>query len=154
VTEPNPLLGTSGRRRNAALPPAEARRIGRRLISSGGPWEHAAGYSRAVVVGDGCWVSGTTDAGPDGRSRHPGDAAAQARACLQIIDAALTKAGFSLADVVRTRMYVTDIAHGPGVIAVHGEVFGEIRPAATLVAVAGLIDDSLLVEIEAEAHRA
>lgn len=154
MTEPNPILGAGRGRRADQLPPAEARRIGRRLISSGGPWERAAGYSRAVVVGDGCWVSGTTDAGPDGRSRHPGDVAAQARACLQTIDAALTKAGFSLADVVRTRMYVTDMRDGPAVIAVHGELFGEIRPAATLVAVAQLIDDSLLVEIEAEAHRA
>jgi enamine deaminase RidA (YjgF/YER057c/UK114 family) len=154
VTEPNPILGATGRRRSDAVPPAQARRVGRRLISSGGPWEKAAGYSRAVVVGDGCWVSGTTDAGPNGRSRHPGDAGAQTRACLRIIDAALTKAGFTLADVVRTRMFVTDMANGPAVIAVHGEVFGEIRPAATLLEVSRLIDDSLLVEIEVEARRA
>lgn len=154
MTEPNPVLGATGKRRSDAVPSAHARRVGRRLISSGGPWERAAGYSRAVVVGDACWVSGTTDAGPDGRSRNPGDPAEQARACLRIIDAALTKAGFSLADVVRTRMYVTDMRSGPAVIAVHGEVFGEIRPAATLVEVSRLIDDSLLVEIEAEARRA
>jgi enamine deaminase RidA (YjgF/YER057c/UK114 family) len=126
---------------------------GRRLVSSGGPWEAVAGYSRAVVVGDSCWVAGTTDAGPDGRSTHPGDIAAQARATLGIIERALAEAGFGLAEVVRTRMFVTDIARSAEVIAVHGAVFGEIRPAATLVEVAALIDPSLLVEIEAEARR-
>ena len=125
----------------------------RRRISSGGPYEAVAGYSRAIVVGDGCWVAGTTDAGPDGRSLHPGDVAAQARAALAIIEAALGEAGFSLADVVRTRMFVTDMSRAGEVTAVHGAVFGEIRPAATLVEVAGLIDPSLLVEIEAEARR-
>ena len=126
----------------------------RRLISSGGPWEATAGYSRAVVVGDMCWVSGTTDAGPDGRSRHPGDVAAQAGASFEIIEAALGEAGFSLADVVRTRMFVTDIAvSAEAVTAVHGELFRETRPTATLVEVSRLIDPSLLIEIEAEAHR-
>jgi enamine deaminase RidA (YjgF/YER057c/UK114 family) len=127
---------------------------GRRLVSSGGPWEAVAGYSRAVAVGDSCWVAGTTDAGPDGRSLHPGDIAAQARATLGIIERALAEAGFGLADVVRTRMFVTDITRSAEVTAVHGEVFGEIRPAATLVEVAALIDPSLLIEIEAEACRA
>jgi enamine deaminase RidA (YjgF/YER057c/UK114 family) len=126
----------------------------RRRISSGGPWEATAGYSRAVVVGDACWVAGTTDAGPDGRSQHPGDIAAQARAVFGIIEQALAEGGFSLADVVRTRMFVVDMAHGAALSAVHGEVFGAIRPAATMVAVAGLMDPSLLVEIEAEARRA
>jgi enamine deaminase RidA (YjgF/YER057c/UK114 family) len=126
----------------------------RRRISSGGPWESVAGYSRAVVVGDGCWVAGTTDAGPDGRSSHPGDIAAQARATLAIIERALAEAGFGLADVVRTRMFVTDISRWAEVGAVHGEVFGETRPAATLVEVSALIDPSLLIEIEAEARRA
>lgn len=125
----------------------------RRRISSGGPFEAIAGYSRAIVVGDGCWVAGTTDAGPDGRSLHPGDLAAQARAALAIIEAALTEAGFDLADVVRTRMFVTDISRAAEVTAIHGEVFGSIRPAATLVEVSGLIDPSLLIEIEAEARR-
>ncbi len=126
----------------------------RRLISSGGPWESVAGYSRAVVVGDSCWVAGTTDAGPDGRSRHPGDAAAQARAVFEIIGRALDEAGFSLSDVVRTRMFVRDIAASSAAIsAVHGEVFGAIRPAATMVEVAALMEPSLLVEIEAEARR-
>jgi enamine deaminase RidA (YjgF/YER057c/UK114 family) len=126
---------------------------GRRLLSSGGPWEAVAGYSRAVVVGDSCWVAGTTDAGPDGRSLHPGDIAAQSRATLGIIERALAEAGFGLADVVRTRMFVTDISRAGEVTAVHGEVFGDIRPAATLVEVAALMDPSLLIEIEAEARR-
>jgi enamine deaminase RidA (YjgF/YER057c/UK114 family) len=126
---------------------------GRRRISSGGPFETVAGYSRAIVVGDSCWVAGTTDAGADGRSRHPGDVAGQARAVLAIIEAALIEAGFGLGDVVRTRMFVTDISRAGEVTAVHGEVFGTIRPAATLVEVSGLIDPSLLIEIEAEARR-
>ncbi len=126
---------------------------GRRRISSGGPWESVAGYSRAVVVGDTCWVAGTTDAGPDGASQHPGDVAAQARAVLAIIEAALVEGGFTLADVVRTRMFVLDMAVADELLAVHGEVFGEIRPAATMVAVAGLMHPSLLVEIEADARR-
>jgi enamine deaminase RidA (YjgF/YER057c/UK114 family) len=128
--------------------------MSRRLISSGGPWEASAGYSRAVVVGDTCWVSGTTDAGPDGRSRHPGDAGAQARAALDIIERALADGGFVLGDVVRTRMYLTAAADIPAVLAAQGERFGEVRPASALVVVAGLIEPSLLVEIEAEARRA
>lgn len=125
----------------------------RRRVSSGGPWEAVAGYSRAIVVGDACWVAGTTDAGPNGRSRHPGDLAAQARATVSIIEAALVEAGFSLDDVVRTRMFVTDITRSAEVMAVHGEVFGAIRPAATMVEVSALMDPSLLIEIEAEARR-
>ena len=126
---------------------------GRRLISSGGPWEARYGYSRAVAVGDTCHVAGTTDAGPDGRSQHPGDPAGQARAVFGIIERALAEAGFTLADVVRTRMYVTHVSSVAAVAGVHGEVFGDIRPASTIVVVAELIDRSLLVEIEADAHR-
>ena len=125
----------------------------RQRITSGGPWERSAGYSRALVVGDTCHVSGTTDAGPDGRSRNPDDAGAQARAVWAIIRRALEDGGFTLGDVVRTRMYVTRIEDAAAVTAVHGELFGEIRPASSLVQVAGLIDPSLLVEIEAEARR-
>jgi enamine deaminase RidA (YjgF/YER057c/UK114 family) len=125
----------------------------RRRISSGGPWEATGGYSRAIVVGDSCWIAGTTDAGPDGRSLHPGDVAAQARAALAIIEAALAEAGFSREDIVRTRLFVTDMARSAEVLAVHGEVFGTVRPAATMVEVSGLIDPSLLVEIEADARR-
>jgi enamine deaminase RidA (YjgF/YER057c/UK114 family) len=126
---------------------------GRRRVSSGGPWEATAGYSRAIVVGDMCWVAGTTDAGPDGRSAHPGDIAAQARATLDIIERALGEAGFGLADVVRTRMFVTDVSRSAEVIAVHVDVFGAIRPAATLVEVSALIDPTLLIEIEVDARR-
>ena len=125
----------------------------RRLISSGGPFEAAIGYSRAVVVGDSCWVSGTTDAGPNGESLHPGDAGAQAGAVWQIIETALTSAGFTLDDVVRVRMYVTSMADAQAVLDVHRERFGDIRPAATLVEVSGLLEPSMLVEIEAEARR-
>lgn len=128
--------------------------MARRLISSGGPWEARYGYSRAVVAGDMAFVAGTTDAGPDGRSLHPGDAAAQARAVLEIIGRALADAGLSLADVVRTRMFVTDAANIAPVAAVHGEVFGEIRPASSAIVVAALIEPTLLVEIEADARRA
>ena len=125
----------------------------RRRISSGGPWERVAGYSRAIVVGDSCWVAGTTDAGPDGSSQHAGDIAGQARAVMGIIERALAEGGFALEDVVRTRMFITDVALTGPLLAVHGEVFGEIRPASSLVAVAALIHPSLLVEIEAEARR-
>ena len=125
----------------------------RRRISSGGPWEASAGYSRAIVVGDACHVSGTTDAGPGGPSLNPGDAAAQARAAWAIVERALAEAGFSLGDVVRTRMYVVSIDDAPAVAAVHGEIFGDIRPASTLVQVAGLMEPSLLVEVEADARR-
>ena len=126
----------------------------RRRISSGGPWEAVAGYSRAIAVGDSCWVAGTTDAGPDGQSLHPGDVGAQTRAALEIIERALAEAGFSLSDIVRTRMFVTDISRSAEVTAVHGAVFGEIRPAATLVGIGALINPTLLVEIEADARRA
>jgi enamine deaminase RidA (YjgF/YER057c/UK114 family) len=125
----------------------------RRRISSSGPWEARYGYSRAIVAGDTCHVSGTTDAGPDGRSRHPGDPAAQARAILEIIGRALAEAGFSLDDVVRARTYLTDRAHFEAVGPVLGEVFGEARPASTAVVIAALIDPSLLVEIEVEARK-
>ena len=127
--------------------------MSRRRVSSGGPWEASAGYARAIAVGDGCWVSGTTDAGPDGASRHPGDAAAQARAAFAIVEGALGEAGFSLDEVVRTRMYIVDPEDADAVAGVHGEIFKHVRPAATLVVVARLITPSLLVEVEAEAHR-
>jgi enamine deaminase RidA (YjgF/YER057c/UK114 family) len=125
----------------------------RRLVSSGSPYESAYGYSRAVAVGDGCWVAGTTDAGADGRSPHPGDAAAQARASFTIALRALEEAGFTREEVVRVRMYVVQAEDAAAVATVNGELFGAIRPAATLVRVAGLIDSSLLVEVELEARR-
>ncbi len=125
----------------------------RRRISSGGPWEASTGYSRAVAIGDTCHVSGTTDSGPDGRSLHPGDAAAQSRAAWAIVERALIEGGFALSDVVRTRMYVVSIDDAAAVAAVHGELFGEVRPASTLVQVAGLMEPTLLVEVEADARR-
>jgi len=123
------------------------------LVSSGGPYEARFGYSRAVVDGDTCWVAGTTDAGPDGTSQHPGDAASQARASWAIIERALGDAGFALSDVVRTRMYVVSAEDAVAVASVHGEVFGEVRPASTLLVVAALIEPTMLVEVEAEARR-
>ena len=126
---------------------------GRRLISSGGPWEEIAGYSRAVIVGDDCWVSGTTDAGPDGVSLHPGDAVAQARAAFDRIFAALDVGGFEPAHIVRIRIFVTDMSASGEITALMGELFRDIRPAATLVRVMELIEPTLLVEIEADARR-
>ena len=126
---------------------------GRRHITSGGPYEEAVGYSRAVVDGDRCWVSGTTDAGPGGASRHPGDARAQSVAAFEIVQGALAEAGFRLADVVRTRIYLVDADDIPAVTAVHGDLFRDIRPAATLVIVAGLMEPSLVVEVEVDAVR-
>ena len=126
----------------------------RRNISSGGPFEASVGYSRAVAIGDSCWVAGTTDAGPDGRSAHPDDAGAQAQAIFAIAERALGEAGFGLADVVRTRMFVVRPEAVAAVTAAHREVFRSIRPVATLVLVAGLVDPSFLVEIELEARRA
>jgi enamine deaminase RidA (YjgF/YER057c/UK114 family) len=127
--------------------------VARQRVSSGGPWEARFGYSRVAVAGDMAFVAGTTDAGSDGRSLHPGDAAGQARAVFEIIERALAEAGFGLADVVRTRMFVTDAAHIAPIATVHGEVFRDVRPASTAVVVAALIDPSLLVEIEADARR-
>lgn len=121
----------------------------RQHISSGSPFEPTIGFSRAVRVGDRVLVSGTAPVWPDG-SCDP-DPGVQARRCLEIILAALRGAGASAADVVRTRMYVTDARHGDAVGRAHGEVFGEVRPAATVVVVAGLLDPRWHVEIEAEA---
>ena len=121
-------------------------------LGSGSPWEGVVGYSRVVVRGDTAFVSGTT-ATVDGVVVHPGNAAAQTRVALAGIGAALDQAGFALTDVVRTRMYVTDIARWEEVGRAHGEVFGDIRPATSMVQVAALIDPAMLVEIEAEAVR-
>jgi enamine deaminase RidA (YjgF/YER057c/UK114 family) len=121
----------------------------RQRISSGSPWEPVIGFSRAVRVGDRVMVSGTAPVWPDG-SCDP-DPAVQARRCLEIIMASLAEAGASVADVVRTRMYLTDRNDVEAVAAVHGEVFGDVRPAATIVVVAGLADARWRVEIEAEA---
>ena len=122
-------------------------------FGSGAPWEGIVGYSRVVVRGEAAWVSGTTSL-VDGAVAHPGDAAAQTRKVLEIIGSSLERVGFSLADVVRTRMFVTDISRWEEIGRVHGEVLGTIRPATTMVQVAALIDPDLLVEIEADAVRA
>ena len=118
-------------------------------VSSGSPYEPAIGFSRAVRVGDRVLVSGTGPVWPSG-SVDP-DPAVQARRCFEIIAAALAEAGAGLSDVVRTRMYVTDASYGEAVGAVHGELLGEVRPAATMVVVAALLDPRWKVEIEAEA---
>jgi enamine deaminase RidA (YjgF/YER057c/UK114 family) len=121
-------------------------------LNAGSPWEGVVGYSRVVVRGDAAWVSGTTST-VDGVVTHPGDAGAQTRRALQIVRDALERAGFSLADVVRTRIFVTDISRWEEIGRVHGEVFGDVRPASSMLQVAALIDPAMLVEIEADAVR-
>ena len=121
-------------------------------LGSGSPWEGVVGYSRVVVRGDAAWVSGTTSMA-DGAVVHKGDAAAQTRQALAIIRESLERAGFTLADVVRTRMFVTDISRWEEIGRAHGEVFGDVRPTTTMVQVVALIDPDMLVEIEAEAVR-
>lgn len=123
----------------------------RQLISSGSPYEPKVGISRAVRVGAIVAVSGTASIGPDGRTAGKGDPAAQARRCLDIIREALERAGTSLDHVVRTRTLLTRIDDWQAVAAVHGEFFGAIRPANTIMQVSRFIDPDWLVEIEADA---
>jgi enamine deaminase RidA (YjgF/YER057c/UK114 family) len=120
-----------------------------RLIASGSPFEPIIGFSRAVVAGHHVAVSGTAPVVPDGEP--PADAYGQAKRCLEIVADALERAGATLADVVRTRTYLVDAADWQGVGRAHGEAFGEIRPASTMVVVKGLLDPRWLVEIEADA---
>ena len=121
----------------------------RQLVSSGSPYESTIGFSRAVRIGDRVVVAGTAPVWPDGSC--PGDAGAQAERCLEIIVTALAEAGATPADVVRTRMFLTDAADGEAVGLAHGKVFGDVRPAATMVVVAALLRSEWKVEIEAEA---
>ena len=123
----------------------------RQLISFGGPWEPLVGYSRAVRTGNQVFVAGTTAARPDGTIEGAGDAYLQAKRCLEIVAAALAEAGAEMRHVVRTRMFVTDISRWEEFGRAHGEVFGETRPAATMVQVAALITPGMLIEIEADA---
>jgi enamine deaminase RidA (YjgF/YER057c/UK114 family) len=121
----------------------------RRHVSSGSPFEPVIGFSRAVRVGDRVLVSGTAPIRPDGTVEE--DPADQMRRCLQIVETALAEVGASLGDVVRTRTYLVDAADGDAVGRVHGEVFGAVRPASTMIVVAGLLDPRWKVEIEVEA---
>jgi len=122
--------------------------------SSGGPYERRFGYSRSVAAGGHLWVSGCTSV-VDGDLVGDGDAARQAQVALDNALAAVQQAGFTVGDVVRSRMYVVDLArNGEAVAEVHGQVFADVLPAATLLGVAALVDPRMLVEIELEAYRA
>ncbi len=125
--------------------------MNRRLISSASPFEKSVGFSRAVRVGNVIEVAGTAPIGPDGKTVSPGQAYEQARRCLEVIQSAIKEAGGRLQDVIRTRIFITDVAHWEDVAKAHGEFFSDIRPAATMVVVDGLLDADWVVEIEASA---
>ena len=123
----------------------------RQNISSKSPYEGSIGFSRAVRVANRIWVGGTAPIGRDGKTTGVSDPAAQTRRCFEIIGEALAEAGAGFEHVVRTRMFVTDVANWKAIGRAHGEIFGDIRPAATMVEVSGLIEPDWLVEIEADA---
>ena len=139
----------------SAVPPGRFETVevgGRMRVSSGAPWESVVGYSRAVRVGPHVYLSGTTATDETGAVVGVGDAYAQTMHVLRKIEAALHVAGAGLDDVVRTRMYVTDISRWEEIGRAHGEFFARVRPAATMVEVKALIDPAMLVEIEVEAY--
>ncbi len=123
----------------------------RRNVSTGSPYEPIIGFSRAVRIGNFIAVGGTAPIGPDGKTVGAGDPAAQTRRCLEIIEHALKQAGASLDDVIRTRTFLTRIEDWEAVGRVHGEIFGDIRPASTMIQASRFIDPGWLVEIEADA---
>lgn len=123
----------------------------RRNISGHSPYEATTGFSRAVRVGNQVWVAGSAPIAPDGSTAYPNDPYRQTLACLEIIRRAVESAGGSVESIVRTVMYITSTAHADEVARAHGEVFGNVRPAATMVVVASLLRDDWTVEIEADA---
>lgn len=146
-----PELGTTADHANFITGPFTPSHVTRQTVSSGTVWEDEVGYSRAVRIGDRVEVSGTTATDDDGDVVGVGDPYAQATQAIANVETALVEAGASLADVVRTRMFVTDVDHYDEVGKAHGEAFDEIRPATGMYEVAALVDPDMLVEIEAAA---